>query len=253
MLDCCTPSPGSRDSLAPNAGRRLDGRAGTTDHDGEMTQLPLVGREHELGVLAGLVDGVGERGGVLVVSGEPGIGKSALLAMAGRRASDRGMRVLTATGVQSETHLPFAGLHQLLRPIITDADGLPVRQRVALLAAFGMTDVAAPDRFLIALAALELLADTAARAPLLVVVEDAQWLDRPTDDVLAFVARRLASEPIVLLAAVREGQASALGEAGLPELRLEGLEEAAAAELLAAHAPALAERVRERLLAEAAA
>ena len=217
-----------------------------------MTQLPLVGREHELAVLAGLVDGVGERGGVLMVSGEPGIGKSALLAMAGRRASDRGMRVLTATGVQSETHLPFAGLHQLLRPIITDADGLPVRQRVALLAAFGMTDAAAPDRFLIALAALELLADTAARAPLLVVVEDAQWLDHPTDDVLAFVARRLASEPIVLLAAVREGQASALGEAGLPELRLEGLEEAAAAELLAAHAPALAERVRERLLAEAA-
>ena len=99
---------------------------------------------------------------------------------------------------------------------------------------------------------MELLADTAARAPLLVVVEDAQWLDRPTDDVLAFVARRLASEPIVLLAAVREGQASALGEAGLPELRLEGLEEAAAVELLAAHAPALAERVRERLLAEAA-
>ena len=109
-----------------------------------MTQLPLVGREHELAVLAGLVDGVGERGGVLMVSGEPGIGKSALLAMAGRRASDRGMRVLTATGVQSETHLPFAGLHQLLRPIITDADGLPVRQRVALLAAFGMTDAAAP-------------------------------------------------------------------------------------------------------------
>jgi predicted ATPase len=195
---------------------RLDGRAGTTDHDGEMTQLPLVGREHELAALAGLVDGVGERGGVLMVSGEPGIGKSALLAMAGRRASDRGMRVLTATGVQSETHLPFAGLHQLLRPIITDADGLPVRQRVALLAAFGMTDAAAPDRFLIALAALELLADTAARAPLLVVVEDAQWLDRSTDDVLAFVARRLASEPIVLLAAVREGQASAMGEAGLP-------------------------------------
>jgi DNA-binding CsgD family transcriptional regulator len=217
-----------------------------------MTQLPLVGRERELGVLAGLVDGVSDRGGVLVVSGEPGIGKSALLAMARRRATERGMQVLTAIGVQSEAQLPFAGLHQLLRPIIAGAEGLPVRQRVALLAAFGMTDAAAPDRFLIALAALELLADTASRAPLLVVVEDAQWLDRPTGDVLAFVARRLESEPIVLLVAVREGQASALGEAGLPELRLEGLEAAAAAELLATHAPALAERVRERLLAEAA-
>jgi hypothetical protein len=114
-----------------------------------------------------------------------------------------------------------------------------------------MADAAAPDRFLIALAALELLADTAARSPLLLVVEDAQWLDRPSGDVLAFVARRLESEPIALLAAVREGYASALGEAGLPELRLEGLEAAAGA-LLAAHAPALAPRVRERLLGEAA-
>jgi DNA-binding CsgD family transcriptional regulator len=217
-----------------------------------MTMPPLVGRERELGVLDGLVDAVGDGGGALVVWGEPGIGKSALLAMASRRATDRGMQVLTATGVQSEAHLPFAGLHQLLRPIIAGAEGLPVRQRVALLAAFGMTEVAAPDRFLIALAALDLLADTAARAPLLLIVEDAQWLDRPTGDVLAFVARRLGSEPIVLLAAVRKGHASALGEAGLPELRLAGLEEAAAAALLAAHAPVLAPWVRERLLAEAA-
>ena len=214
--------------------------------------LPLVGRERELGVLDGLVDAVGDGGSAMVVCGEPGIGKSALLAMANRRATDRGMQVLTAIGVQSEAHLPFAGLHQLLRPIIAGAEGLPVRQRVALLTAFGMTEVAAPDRFLIALAALELLADTAARAPLLLIVEDAQWLDRPTSDVLAFVARRLASEPIVLLAAVRQGHASALGEAGLPELRLAGLEEAAAAALLAAHAPELAPWVRKRLLAEAA-
>src|ERR687887_386292 len=122
-----------------------------------MTILPLVGRDRELGVLNALVDGVGDRGGALVVCGEPGIGKSELLAVAKLRATDRGMQVLTATGVQSEAHLPFAGLHQLLRPILARAEGLPVRQRVALLAAFGMTDAAAPDRFLIALAALELL------------------------------------------------------------------------------------------------
>jgi DNA-binding CsgD family transcriptional regulator/tetratricopeptide (TPR) repeat protein len=230
---------------------RLDALTATNDHGCEMTVLPLVGRERELGALEDLVDGVGDHGGALVLCGEPGIGKSALLAMANRHATDRGMQVLAATGVQSEAHLPFAGLHQLLRPIIAGAMGLPVRQRMALLAAFGMADVAAPDRFIIALAALELLADTAASGPVLVAVEDAQWLDRPTGDVLAFIARRLESEPIVLLAAVREGHASALGEAGLPELRLEGLDAAAADTLLTAHAPPLASRVRERLLAEA--
>ena len=106
-----------------------------------------------------------------------------------------------------------------------------------MLAAFGMADATAPDRFLIALAALELLADTAADSPLLLIVEDAQWLDRATSDVLAFVARRLESEPIVMLVGLRDGQPSSLAEVGLPELRLEGLDEEAAGALLAAHAP----------------
>jgi DNA-binding CsgD family transcriptional regulator len=224
----------------------------TDDRGGEMAGLPLVGREREVAVLDDLVDGVGERGGTLVVRGEAGIGKSALLAAASTRAREHGMTVLTTGGVQSEARLPFAGLHQLLRPILAGAKRLPVGQRIALLAAFGMAEVAAPDLFLIALAALELLADTAARAPLLLIVEDAQWLDHPTGDVLAFVARRLESEPIVLLAAVREGYVSALGEAGLPELGLEGLAAAPAGALLAANAPALAPQVRARLLGEAA-
>jgi hypothetical protein len=162
------------------------------------------------------------------------------------------MRVLTTTGVQSETTLPFAGLHQLLRPILGEVGELPSRQRDALLAAFGMTDRAAPDLFLIALAALELLAGVAARSPLLLIAEDAHWLDRSTADVLAFVARRLESEPMVLLAAVREGFESDLVEAGLPELRLEGLDEASSGALLDAWAPDLAGTVRERLLEEAA-
>jgi hypothetical protein len=114
-----------------------------------------------------------------------------------------------------------------------------------------MTDAAAPDLFLIALAVLELLADTAAGSPLLLGVEDAQWLDQPSGEVLTFVARRLESEPIVLLAAIREGYDSPLVEAGLVELRLEGLDAAAAGSLLEAHAPALASAVRERLLGEA--
>src|SRR5262249_9063818 len=146
-----------------------------------------------------------ERGGALVVRGEAGIGKSALLAAAGQRARERGMLVLAASGVQSEANLPFAGLHQLLRPVLRGIGELPGPQRAAVQAAFGMTAAAAPDLFLIALATLELLSAAAAPSPLLLRVDDAQWLDRSTCDVLAFVARRLASEQIVLLIAIRDG------------------------------------------------
>jgi len=230
----------------------LDGLGGERRSWRRDGNASLVGREREVAVVDSLVDRVGDRGGALVVRGEAGIGKSALLAAASRRATDSGMLVLGATGVQAEAQLPFAGLHQLLRPILAGGQELPAPQRTALLAAFGMTDTAAPDLFLIALAALELLADTAARSPLLLVVEDAQWLDRPTGDVLAFLARRLESEPIVLLVAIREGYKSSLAQAGLSELRLEGLEDRAAGALLDAHGPALAAAVRERVLEEAA-
>jgi DNA-binding CsgD family transcriptional regulator len=217
-----------------------------------MTLLPLVGRDLELAVLDHLVTRVGEFGGAMVVRGEAGIGKSALLEAASTRARKQGRTVLTTVGVESEAHLPFAGLHQLMRPTLRQAVGLPARQRAALLAAFGMADAVAPDRFLIALAALELFAETAASSPLLLIVEDAQWLDRPTSDVLAFVARRLESEPIVLLVGLRDGHGSSFAEVGLPELRLEGLDEEAATALLAARAPTLTPGVRERLLSEAA-
>ena len=129
-------------------------------------------------MLSKLVDQVDDHGGALVVCGEPGIGKSALLAAAAARAGARGMRVLRASGVQSEAHLPFAGLHQLLRPILGGAEELPAPQRAALLAAFGMSEEAAPDRFLIALAVLDLVAEAAAATPHLLLVEDAHWLDR---------------------------------------------------------------------------
>ena len=218
-----------------------------------MAVLPLFGRDRELGVLDDLVDRAHVGGGALVLRGEAGIGKSSLLAAASRHARDSRIAVLTSTGVQSEADLPFAGLHQLLWPILDRAEDLPARQRAALLAAFGMSEQAAPEFFLIALAALDLLADAAAGSPLLLVAEDAQWLDHATCDVLAFVARRLASEPIALLIAIREGYDSPLGaEAGLPELRLEGLDATAAGALLDAHAPGLAAGVRERLLEEAA-
>lgn len=136
-------------------------------------------------------------------------------------------------------------------PALGHADRLPAPQQTALLAAFGMTEAAAPDRFLIALAVLELLSDAAERAPLMVVADDAQWLDHSTADVLTFVARRVEHEPIGVLVASRDGVESFFDDAGLPEQRLAGLDDAAAESLLDAQAPDLASAVREQLLDEA--
>jgi DNA-binding CsgD family transcriptional regulator/tetratricopeptide (TPR) repeat protein len=211
----------------------------------------LFGRESELGVLDQLLDDIHSRGAALAVTGGPGVGKSALLAEAAANAAGRGMLVLQATGAQSEALLAFAGLHQLLRPVLGDLDRLAAPQRDAIQAAFGLADGPAPDLFLTALAALELLAESAARAPVVVVADDAQWLDHPTRDVLAFVARRLEFEPVLLVAAVLDGYDSPLG-AGTPSLRLEVLPATAAAALLDARTPGLPDAVRARLLEEAA-
>jgi DNA-binding CsgD family transcriptional regulator len=198
-----------------------------------------------------LFDGIRDRGCSLGLTGGPGIGKSALLAEAAERAAERGMLVLRATGVQSEALQAFAGLHQLLRPVLSYLDGLPAPQRDAIQAAFGLADGPTPDLFLTALAALDLLADSAARAPVLVAADDVQWLDRPTRDVLAFVARRLEFEPVLLITAVLDGYPSPL-DAGQQALHLDALPSAAAAALLDARAPGLPEAVRARLLDEAA-
>ena len=211
----------------------------------------LVGRESELHVMDQLLDDVHDRGGVLAVTGGPGVGKSALLLETAARAADRGILVLQATGVQSEGLLPFAGLHQLLRPILGHLDRLAAPQRDAMQVAFGLADGLPADFFLTALAALDLLAESAAQAPVLVTADDAQWLDRSTRDVLAFVARRLEFEPVLLVAAVLDGYDSPL-EARLPTLHLEALPAAAAAELLDARAPGLPDAERARLLGQAA-
>lgn len=218
-----------------------------------VTSTPpaLLGRTTELQALEDLFDRVHSGGAALVVRGEPGIGKSALLHDASRRAGTRGMLVLKTTGVQSEARLAFAGLHQLLHPILGDIDALHAPQRDALLAAFGMAEADAPDLFLVGLATLELLSERAARAPVLLLAEDVDWLDGTTCDVLAFVARRLESDPIVLLAAGRDGSETPLDRAGLGQMRLEGLADDAAAALLDAQAPGLEPAIRERLLTEA--
>jgi predicted ATPase len=211
----------------------------------------LLGRESELGVLNQLLDDICGGGGSLEVTGGPGVGKSALLSEAAARAADRGMLVLQVTGVQSEASLAFAGLHHLLRPVLGHLDQLAAPQRQAIQAAFGLSGGPAPDMFLTALAVLDLLAESAARAPVLAVADDAQWLDRPTREVLAFVARRLEFEPVLLVTAVREGDEGP-PESGLPALRVEALSAPAAAALLEARAPGLPEDVRARLLEEAA-
>jgi DNA-binding CsgD family transcriptional regulator len=216
------------------------------------TPGPLLGREAEIQLLASLLDGVADGGGTLVLYGEPGIGKSRLLAAAAGLARERGLVVLSTTGVQSEAHLAFAGLHQLLRPLRFHSANLPAAQRAVLDAAFGLGQEPAPERFRIAMAVLDLLGEVATEAPLLVLAEDAQWLDRPSLEVLAFVARRLQSDPIVLLAAVREGYPSLLVDAGLPQHRLGGLPATEAMTLLDASAPPLPPVIRDRLLSEAA-
>ena len=223
------------------------GPAGAVTHPVDS----LVGRELELAALDALVGGVARRGGALVLAGEPGIGKSALLEYATARAAADGARVLRASGAQSEAQLPFAGLHQLLRPVLDRAGALPARQRDALLSAMGMGDAAPPERFLIALAVLTLLSEVADDAPLVLAVDDAHWLDEASAEALAFVGRRLESDAVVLLAALREGTASPFAAARLPELRIGGLDGDASAELLAARAPELEARVRARVLRDA--
>jgi DNA-binding CsgD family transcriptional regulator len=207
----------------------------------------LCGRRDECAVLDRLLDGarVG-RSGALVVEGEAGVGKTALLDYAIASASD--LRVLGAVGVESEMELAFAALHQLCAPVLDRLERLPVPQRDALLTTFGLQAGPVPDRFLVGLAALSLLSQVADEHPLLCVVDDAQWLDRASAQCVAFVARRLLAESVVMLFAARE-QSDLF--AGLPRLVVEGLRAADARSLLESVIPGrLDEQVADELLAE---
>ena len=185
---------------------------------------------------------------VLVVRGEPGIGKTALLGYAAGRAL--GFRVVRAWGVESEMELAFAGLHQLCVPMLGRLDQLPGPQHDAVAVAFGMREGQAPDRFLVGLAVLSLLAATAEDQPLACLVDDAQWLDRASVQCLAFAARRLLAEPVALIFAAREpGDDHEL--AGMPGLAVTGLGDADARALLAsAISGRLDARVADLIVAE---
>ena len=212
-----------------------------------MHPLGLIGRHAETRALAELVDDV--RSGqsrVLVLRGECGLGKTALLDWVAEQVGD--CQVLRAAGVQAEMELAFAGLHQLLTPILPRLQNLPSPQRDALQMAFGMRDGTAPDRFFIALAVLSLLANTADQRPLVCLIDDEQWLDRASAQALAFVARRLGTESVGLIFAA---QVATDELSGLPELRLEGLSCADAHALLDSVLTApLDPEMRERFVLE---
>ncbi len=213
----------------------------------------IIGRETGLTRLRGLVDPVPLASQVLLVTGEAGMGKTALLADATDRARLAGLRVLRVTGRESESKLAFAGLHQLLRPVLSAAAGLPGRQAQALLGALGLAaDPVAPDPLLTGVAVLSLLSDLSERSPVLVVADDAHWLDRSSLEVLAFAGSRLDAERVVLLVGAR-GQAPPAGfDRGFPELHLEPLSAADAGRLLDGQPRAPRGRARAQVLAQAA-
>jgi DNA-binding CsgD family transcriptional regulator len=211
----------------------------------------LLGRIHECHVLDRLLESV--RAGqsrVLVLRGESGVGKSALLEYLTGRASGRarGCRLVRVAGVQSEMQLVFAGLHQLCAPMLDRREHLPPPQREALQTAFGLANGPPPDRFLVGLAVLSLLSEVARERPLICLVDNEQWLDHASAQALGFVARRLAADPVGLVFAARVP-----GEelAGLPELTVAGLPQADAEVLLeSALAGPLDARVRDLIVAE---
>ncbi|NKY42986.1 AAA family ATPase [Nocardia cerradoensis] len=163
----------------------------------------MFGRSAELAAVTTALSAVGGSGTALVIDGEAGIGKSTLLSAAAEAAAATGYRVLRCSGLQSQTEVGFAGIHELIHPVLAQAEALPRRQRAALMTAFGLEDGPPPDRLLVSLAVLGLLEESATTGRLLLLVDDAQWLDQSSLDVLAFVARRLSNAPLLLLCAER--------------------------------------------------
>jgi DNA-binding CsgD family transcriptional regulator len=211
--------------------------------------MKLFGRQADCRALDRLLtDAVAGQSGVMVLRGEPGIGKSALLAYVAERA--QGMRLARAVGVESEMELAYSGLQQLCGPMIDRLERLPQPQRTALATVFGLAEGPAPDQFLVGLATLTLLADVADQQPLVCIVEDAQWLDQASEQTVAFVARRLLAERVAVVCAARLG----IGDgvlAGLPELVVGELGEKDSLALLLENLPGpMDAAVSRRIVAE---
>jgi DNA-binding CsgD family transcriptional regulator len=219
----------------------------------EAPPTTLIGRDTETIALTEHIDAAkAGNGGALLIRGAPGIGKTSLLEAARAHAAKSGLHALSTTGVQSEAHMPFAGLHQLLRPVLHDIERLPISYAKAVQGAFGLHDDPVSGPYAVAMAVLHLLGESSERAPLVLLVDDAQWLDGSTAAALAFVARRLESDPIALIVAMRDGFATPFLEAGIPERSIGALTEAHSEALLDASSPGLGASLRDRVLRNAA-
>ena len=216
---------------------------------GDTGRVKLRGRIAERAALDDALDRVriGESA-VLVLRGEPGIGKTSLLEYVAHVATSS--RVVRIAGVQSELELPFAGLHQICAPLLAEVDTVPEHQERALRVALGLAGGPPPDRLVVGLAVLSVFAEVARDKPLVVLVDDAQWLDEATCQVLGLVARRMGAESVLLVLGVRESGEEHMFR-GVQDLTLQGLEGDDARDLLVAATPGLLdEKVRERLIAE---
>ncbi|WP_211359917.1 AAA family ATPase [Actinocorallia herbida] len=211
-----------------------------------MTSV-LFGRDAEVRALTEMIDRVSDEGRCLVLLGDPGIGKTALLRAARAAARGAGFRVLGAVGVQSEAQLPFAGLHQVLRPL-----GIrPNQRQQALLTAFGLAEGERPDIFGVALAAVDLIEAAAAQQPLAILVDDVQWLDAQSQEVLTFIAHRRAPLRLAIIGTVRTGYPGPFVSAGLPELAVSGVDGDAAEEILSSLAGVAGVADRRRIREQA--
>jgi hypothetical protein len=211
----------------------------------------LLGREHEVAALSAVIQASRQRGAVLLMTGEPGIGKSALLAVARAAARAAGYTVLGAVGVESEMHLPFGGVHQMLTPLMGNLGRLSGAHRDALGTALGLSDSSRPDLFLIAEATFGLLKLERRERPVIVIVDDVQWLDPQSHQILAFVAHRGAAAGLCVLGAVRAGHPGPLTDAGFTQLPIDGVDDQAAETILRAHGHGLSAGDLRRIRREA--
>jgi hypothetical protein len=209
-------------------------------------QLP--GRAREVGALTDLVAAGSERGSVLLIVGDAGIGKSALLGVVRSSAREAGYTVLHAAGIDGEMHLPFGGLHQVLGPVMQNLARLPEAQRDALATALGVAEGATPDLFLIAEAAFALICGERAQRPVIIVVDDLQWLDPQSHQILTFLAHRSVAAGFVIIGATRPGHPGPFADAGFPQLPVGGVDDGTAQRLLSAHADAISAADLARIL-----
>ena len=210
-------------------------------------RFPLTGRDSERALINGLLEDATARGATLVIRGTPGIGKSALLEWAAATAGDE-FQVLRAAGTPAEFGLPFAALHQIVRPILSHSIRLPRHRREALDVAFGKESDSPPDLFSVAMAALDLIAEAAARKPVLVLADDVHWMDPSSQQALAFVARRISCDRVVLLATHRDGEEGSLADPAFAGIYLAPLDGASAAEIVDRAANVLDARTRTLIL-----